>query len=144
MEIFSKTVEDDVESITNIVKANNNILSNSGINGNNIKETKTLETLSIDPMPWTGKVENDDDNNVENKRLEVSPHSPSLKRLKQRLNTGALPSPLQRLQDFRKNLQGVLSFQTTTLSSNDRYGMTHGRSSNSSPTTMSKSKRILN
>ena len=143
MEIFSKTVEDDVESITNIVKANNNILSNSGINGNNVKETKTLETLSIDPMPWTGKVENDDDNNVENKRLEVSPHSPSLKRLKQRLNTGALPSPLQRLQDFRKNLQGVLSFQTTTLSSNDRYGMTHGRSSNSSPTTMSKSKSAL-
>ena len=40
---------------------------------------QTLETLSIDPMPWTGKVENDDDNNVENKRLEVSPHSPSLK-----------------------------------------------------------------
>lgn len=113
MEAFSKTVEENVESVANLVENNNNILSDSNISvdntDNNENKVVPLEQLITDPMPWTGKVVGDD---LEKNATEVASSSPSLKCLKKRLNTTSLPSPLQRLQDFRKSLQNVANLQS--------------------------------
>merc|ERR1711991_721553 len=116
MEKLSKIIEEDVENVANIVENNNNILGDSITSlHDNDSENKKKEVLPVvevttDSKPCAGNgVERD---YIEKNATEVSSSSPSLKRLKRKINTTALPSPLQRLQDFRKSLQGVVRYQS--------------------------------
>eukprot|EP00944_MAST-04C_sp_MAST-4C-sp1_P012482 g12482.t1 len=141
MGTLDKSTEDDVKSYADAPGECHSDLPRSNL----LQETKKLpRVLTGESSPsHSTQQQRLEIGHLESKNLDILPNSPSLKRLRNRLNSTALPSPLKRLQEFRESLHSMVHFRGScveNLAKNNKSSTSAVAASNSRLEVLPKSK----